>query len=471
MQRHDAEIDRLKDADSCAVVLERARPPWALDRRQSSRDCLKYRRGPGEVVIVNHGQRGWWDPGDPRPRGDVFGLVQHLDPGLSFGQARRLLRELAGLAPSFPDARDTRPPAAPRIPAAERWCRRQVPCPGSPGWRYLTEARGLPADILELAVAADLLREGVRGTVWFAHRDHAGHLTGIEMRGPAFRGFSRGDTKSLFRLPAATGRHVSATRLVVTEAPIDVLSLAALEGPRGDSLYVATAGGMGPLTMASLERLIGELAPQPEAELVAATDADPAGERYAEIAGDDGRRRWPVRGSRLRPDDGQGLERRATDERRTTSSLSLIVAGRHPWFAGAMALRAPAALRKPCCTASVSLAEPRRGVRSRKFPQPLIAPGGCPEQPGRGFGWIGHQLFRPAVLHCGWLPGFWSRLPLTERLPCRQKPRRITRSVAASPPCSSIKDQEADESGSLALPGLSSRSSRVRGSLPSRRPP
>ena len=282
MQRHDAEIDRLKDAVSCAVVLERARPPWALDRRQSSRDCLKYRRGPGEVVIVNHGQRGWWDPGDPRAKGDVFGLVQHLDPGLSFGQARRLLRALAGLVPSFPDARDTRPPA-PRIPAAERWRRRQVPCPGTPGWRYLTEARGLPADILELAVAADLLREGVRGTVWFAHRDHAGRLTGIELRGPAFRGFSRGDTKSLFRLLGGAGRDGRATRLVVTEAPIDALSLAVLEGSRGDSLYVATAGGMGPLTMASLERLIGELAPQPGAGLVAAADADPGGERYAAL--------------------------------------------------------------------------------------------------------------------------------------------------------------------------------------------
>ena len=282
MQRHDAEIDRLKAEVSCAVVLERACPPWALDRCQSSRDCLKYRRGPGEVVIVNHGQRGWWDPCDPRAKGDVFGLVQHLEPGLSFGQARRLLRALAGLTPSFPDGRLTQASPSP-LPPAERWRRHEPPRPGSPGWRYLTRARGLPESVVELAVAADLLREGVRGTVWFAHRDHAGGLTGIEMRGPAFRGFSRGDTKSLFRLPGSASRDVRPVRLVVTEAPIDALSLALLEGLRGDSLYVATAGGMGPLTVACLERLIGELAPQPGAELVAAADADPGGECCAEM--------------------------------------------------------------------------------------------------------------------------------------------------------------------------------------------
>ena len=34
----------------------------AADRAESSRASLKYRRGEGEIVIVNHDGRGWWDP-------------------------------------------------------------------------------------------------------------------------------------------------------------------------------------------------------------------------------------------------------------------------------------------------------------------------------------------------------------------------------------------------------------------------
>ncbi len=73
---------------------------------------------------------------------------------------------------------------------------------------------------------------------------------------------------------------------------------------RADTLYLATTGGMGPLTLACLDALLLGLAGQPDAVLVAATDADPAGERHArrlaeraEAAG--------VRWERLAPAGGQ----------------------------------------------------------------------------------------------------------------------------------------------------------------------
>jgi len=56
------EIARLKGAVHCATVLEQATPPWQLDRRASTAAAVKYRRGTGEILIVNHGGRGWWDP-------------------------------------------------------------------------------------------------------------------------------------------------------------------------------------------------------------------------------------------------------------------------------------------------------------------------------------------------------------------------------------------------------------------------
>jgi len=145
------------------------------------------------------------------------------------------------------------------------------------------------------------VREGPCGSAWFAHRGHAGELTGIDMRGPDWRGFSKASDKSLFRLPGGTGL---LTRLAVCEAPIDALSLAALEGVRADTLYASTTGGMGPQTLACLDALLRDLAAQPAGVLVAATDADAAGERYAghlvamaEAAG--------VRSERIVPLDGQ----------------------------------------------------------------------------------------------------------------------------------------------------------------------
>ena len=49
---------------------------------------------------------------------------------------------------------------------------------------------------------------------------------------------------------------------------------------RRDTLYVATAGGMGPGTITGLEREIAGIASR-GGVVVAATDADPAGEKYA----------------------------------------------------------------------------------------------------------------------------------------------------------------------------------------------
>jgi hypothetical protein len=86
MTGHDPEIEELRDKVHCAVVLERTPPPWKLDRKESTKLSLKYRRGKGEIVIVSHAGRGWWDPTSDA-KGDVFGLVQRLEPGRRHVQA------------------------------------------------------------------------------------------------------------------------------------------------------------------------------------------------------------------------------------------------------------------------------------------------------------------------------------------------------------------------------------------------
>ena len=276
MSGQDAELDLFRNGVNCAALLERLPPPWALDRKGSSRRALKYRRGQGEVLIVNHDGRGWWDPLG-RGKGDIFDLVQFLDPSLNFGQVRQVLRSFVGIAPSFPEALREARRLAPDRPIAERWQVRPRLRPGARAWAYLAKTRGLPVDILEAAKAADAARDGPYGSAWFAHRGDGGTVTHIEIRGPDFKGSVRGGAKSLFRFPGSR----QTARLAVAEAPIDALSLAAIEGLRRDTLYLATGGGMGPGTEQALADALAAVAGEPDAVLVSATDANSAGDRYA----------------------------------------------------------------------------------------------------------------------------------------------------------------------------------------------
>jgi hypothetical protein len=171
--------------------------------------------------------------------------------------------------------------------------------PGSPAWRYLADERCIPPEILAAAARLDAVREGHRGSAWFAHR-RRGELCHVEARGPDWKGSLAGGTKTLFPF----GTYGPATwRTVVTEAPIDALSIAAIEQAPADTLYVATGGGMGPATIAALHSLLSRLASSPEALLAIATDANHVGDRYAEqLAGL--AQQAGVETSRLRPPDG-----------------------------------------------------------------------------------------------------------------------------------------------------------------------
>lgn len=297
MSGQNAELDQLRQGVSCAVLLERANPPWQLDRKGSTRRALKYRRHEGEVVIVNHDGRGWWDP-QGSAKGDVFDLVQFLDPSLNFGQVRKALRPFVGLSPSYPEALHRRGTTQAERPLPERWASRPRLRPGSRAWEYLTGVRALPRTVLLAASEADAVREGAYGSAWFAHRDVAGEVCHIEVRGPDFKGSLRGGTKALFRLSAGP----SPIRLAVLEAPIDALSLAAIENLRRDTLYVATGGGMGPGTLHALRAALAGLRAAGSV-LVSAADANTAGDRFASqhqaIAAEVG-----VAFERLRPTSG-----------------------------------------------------------------------------------------------------------------------------------------------------------------------
>ena len=274
----DAELQLLRASVNCIAVLERMSCGWKLDMRQSTRRALKYRRGRGEILIINHDGRGWWDPLS-QAKGDIFDLVQHLDSSLNFSQVRLVLWRLLGQAPSFPEVLREEKGRTITQPIAERWSRRPRLRRGSATWRYLTDQRALTAAVIEHAAGQDAIREGHYGSAWFAHRD-SGVISHVEIRGPDYKGSLRGGRKTLFRYSPT---RVRAHRLVIAEAPIDALSLAVLEECRPHTLYVGTGGGMGPGTIEALQATIAALASNPDALVASATDANVAGDRYAQF--------------------------------------------------------------------------------------------------------------------------------------------------------------------------------------------
>ena len=262
---HD-ELAELRQRVDCRTVLERA--GWKLDAKESSRLAAKYRSGPGRIVIVTHQGKGWFDPLDDK-RGDVIALAQYVWGG-NLGHARKALRPLAGIEPELMPLHESIEVVP--IDGEAMWRQARQLRRGSQAWSYLTDTRCLPTATVMRTVQAGVLREGVYGTAWAQHRGASGEVTGWEMRGPSYKGFSKGGTKTLFRL----GNSLSADRVVATEGAIDAMSLASIEGWPDGTLYVSTAGGYGNQTTAALRALL-----RPGVELVAATDRGIGGELLA----------------------------------------------------------------------------------------------------------------------------------------------------------------------------------------------
>ncbi|MGO4485978.1 DUF3991 and toprim domain-containing protein [Rhizobium sp. 2TAF27] len=264
MQRED--IERLREQVSCAIALEQA--GFAIDLKESTRRAVKFRRR-GEIIIVTHEGRGWFDPLSDR-KGDIFALIGLLQPG-NFQATLAAVEALAGVQPLYPTwrARTSRRTAA---DISTRWAARPLLCQGARAHHYLSRMRAIPRRVLQQATDARLIRQGPSGSAWFAHQDNDGRISGWEERGPVWRGFSTGGAKTLFRFGNSVGG-----RLCVTEAAIDALSLSALEGRRADTLYTSTAGGWSPATESAVTLLAGDLD-----LVVAATDSNSQGEAYAD---------------------------------------------------------------------------------------------------------------------------------------------------------------------------------------------
>lgn len=181
MNRKD--IEALREQVSCAAALEHA--GFAIDAKESTRRAVKFRRG-SEIIIVTHEGRGWFDPLSDA-KGDVFGLVEHLDH-VGFLEGAGRVADLVGFAIAEPEWQAPRRVHGHDLSLPERWQARRRPWPGSSTWAYLCGERVLPTILLRATIRQDRLREGPYGSMWAAHTDNAGIVTGWEARGPEYRG-------------------------------------------------------------------------------------------------------------------------------------------------------------------------------------------------------------------------------------------------------------------------------------------
>jgi hypothetical protein len=196
--------------------------------------------------------------------GGAIDLVQYLKD-VSFREA---VRELGGLkfaavppakaSPVISPAADTRPLPT---PAADRAARAH--------W-YLTEVRGIPASLVDQELESGRVFADTRGNVVFRLRDETGREVGYEVRGTYDKPYhSVHGEKGIFvtkadRTPTAA----------FVESGIEALSYRAL---RGTGLVFSTTG-----SAVELPAKMGSLLKDRGYEIVAAFNADKAGDRMAE---------------------------------------------------------------------------------------------------------------------------------------------------------------------------------------------
>lgn len=220
----------------------------------------------------------WFDLVADRGRGGAIDLVQHvLDT--DFKGSLAWLADRFGEAPAVADltaqlerraratvanAVEERPPFTPPAPVPEHW----------PAVRsYLTEARAIPAHIVDqLHGRGDVYADDRKNAV-FVCRDEAGAITGAEKKSARFSGMAAGSKKNLggFKL----GRVLTAARVYLVESAIDAVSLWLLRRSKGEKGFavVSTAG-----TRSTVPPFLADRDP---ATLINAFDDDAPGNRAA----------------------------------------------------------------------------------------------------------------------------------------------------------------------------------------------
>jgi hypothetical protein len=273
----DTEVGRL------AVPVREADLPAVIEARGGQRDRYdthKWALGGEHIsingrVFYNHergaGGRGAIDLVQQATGYDVEQAVGYLSHtlGVEAGAAAAVSHVAPRLSHLAHEA--DRPPFRPPERDEGRW--EQVR-------QYLTEQRLLPGEIVDELHRSGIVYADHQATAVFLRRDLAGNVTGASLRGTApgstFKGLAAGTRRDAGHFWYSVGeeRPYHAPQLVITEAPIDAISLHALHYRDGGQATFVATDGAGALP----ERMI-DRAREQRSLIHCAFDRDQAGER------------------------------------------------------------------------------------------------------------------------------------------------------------------------------------------------
>ena len=265
----DEELRSFKRIDFPAFLGQHG---YRRDDAESTGRSVKMRRG-AVVLILRPEPDGTWsyfNTGDDRDNGDITNWVQTHQLGRqNLGEVRKYLRPYVGLtSPPTPMGHVFDAPEFDLPHVRQRWDRAGRLSGGHP---YL-ESRGLSRTVLERY--SGNIRIDRHGNALFGHTDDVGSLTGYEIRGLAFQGFSRGGSRTLARFCATDSPSVVA----ICESGVNALSLAQLSRAGAAALYLSTGGTPGSETLAAITAVAARY---PAAPVVIAFDNDQPGARLA----------------------------------------------------------------------------------------------------------------------------------------------------------------------------------------------
>jgi Toprim-like/Protein of unknown function (DUF3991) len=273
---------------------------YAIDKRDSSRNCCMMRHPNGDKVAIGKASDGHWQYysfRDERDNGDIVEFVQQRSGGREvypLGSVRKELREWTHTAREVPRFV---PEVQPVIKDREAVRAELAKTRAIDSHPHL-EARGLSRATLTDPRFRGTWRQTVDryGNVIFPHRDLDG-ISGFEIKNRGFTSFATGGDKGLW----CSRTRPDDSRLVIAESAIDALSYHQLH-PHAGARYVSFAGGLNPKQPELLERAIARM--PPKSVIIAATDRDHDGGVYAKRIADICRRHAQVTFSRAAPQLG-----------------------------------------------------------------------------------------------------------------------------------------------------------------------
>jgi len=275
----DSELEHFKTEINLAELVSSY--GYELDRRESSRTSFVMRHQDGDKIVVATDRDGhgiFFSVRDEKQHGSIIDFVKWKERA-NLGQVRQILRRWkANPASFFPTAQKClplRPEPIMHDDAAiyAQWLRMKSYDRVS-GQEYL-EGRGLTAETIN--TFSERIGVDQHGNIVFRHDDLLS-VTGWEVKNKGFTGFSGGGRKALFACRVGFAHKDASPLLVVTESAIDVMSYYQLHP--GPGFYLSFAGSMSPEQYNLLEYALNRYR---DARVVAATDSDPQGEKFAEV--------------------------------------------------------------------------------------------------------------------------------------------------------------------------------------------